>query len=141
MKFFYQSLHQTIESHSYTKPLVNTFSERIILTVPVLLSHLAFHLNSKQIEQLLNLSINIYNLPIFRQNINHYSSVSELFKGLFYALSDEEKIDKINQLLLLPLPNYNGFEIENNNVDRWKEPFIYLNFSPETKLPSSFNRV
>jgi len=76
---FYQSLHQTIESHSYTKPLVNTFSERIILTVPVLLSHLAFHLNSKQIEQLLNLSINIYNLPIFRQNINHYSSVSELF--------------------------------------------------------------
>lgn len=104
-------------------PLRNSLSTNILQLVPELLSRLCIRLSTAQINVLYNLAIKMYYHPIFHKDISLYKELENLFKRLFVCMSETEFSIKIPELLSLPIPTANRFEVK--YPDQWVEPFDF----------------
>lgn len=115
-----------------------SFSQRQVMLLPELLSRLCFRLSIKQLDELFKLAINMYKLPLFCQYHFLHDCVYVLFKRLLYAMPQSEVLQRIPELLSLPIPTEEGFEVSETQM--WREPFIYIEWLEDTRLGSDFDR-
>ena len=57
---------------------------------------------------------------------------------LLYSMPQSEIIEKMPDLLSLPIPTENGFRVENQAY--WPEPLCHVEWVENTSLKSSFDR-
>ena len=137
---FINSLTQAIK-HLVGNPqqiglLSTTFSERQVRLLPELLSRLCFRFSSTQFAQLFELATDMYKMPLFRQYHFLHSCVDVLFRRLLYAMPQLEILQRIPELLSLPIPTEMGFEV--SKPQWWPEPFGYTKWLEDTELDPDF---
>ena len=115
-----------------------SFSHRQVMLLPELLSRLCFRFSVEQLDELFKLTMNVYKLPLFRQYHFLHDCVYVLFKRLLYAMPQSEVLQRIPELLSLPIPTEEGFEVSETQM--WREPFIYIEWLEDTRLGSDFDR-
>ena len=115
-----------------------TFSERQVRLLPELLSRLCFRFSSTQFAQLFELATDMYKMPLFRQYRFLHSCVDVLFRRLLYAMPQLEILQRIPELLSLPIPTEMGFEV--SEPQWWCEPFGYIEWLEDTELDPDFER-
>lgn len=103
-----------------------------------LLSRLCIRLPPGRLDELFQLAKEMYTLPMFRLHYFHHECVNVLFEKLIPALPRTYILQVMNELLRLPLPTENGFEVA--VPEMWKEPFLHVRFGSETRLPTDFDR-
>lgn len=111
-----------------------SFSERLLQTGIEILSRLCFCYSNEQLEKLFNLAIQLYKVPIFRQEHQHQSCISTLFSRLFEVLPNQIILNHLPELLALPLCNEQGFMVTEHQS--WTDPFSYIDVGPDASLLS-----
>lgn len=113
-----------------------SFSERITRLVPELLSQLSFRLSKNQRKQLLRATMELYGHSAFRRYPMFPSGVKSLFLRLLFAMPESEILDRMPELLALPIPTETGFDV--TSPDLWLEPFDHIHLS--SSLAAEFDR-
>jgi hypothetical protein len=115
-----------------------SFSQRQVTIISEMLSRLCFRFSIGQLDQLFKLTLDMYKLPIFRQQYILHGCVDNLFERILYAMPQSEILQRILELLSLPIPKEMGFEVSVHQ--RWSEPFNHLKWLEDTKLDPDFDR-
>ena len=115
-----------------------TFSQRQVTIISEMLSRLCFRFSIGQLDQLFKLTLDMYKLPIFRQQYNLHGCVNNLFERVLYAMPQPDLLQKIPELLSLPIPTENGFEVSKPQM--WSEPFTYIEWLEDTIIDPDFDR-
>jgi hypothetical protein len=91
-----------------------------------------------QIEELVKFTVNCYkNLHIINNNHELISDISELWKVIFYSITESQLSNHLLEFIQLPVPNEKNYSIRDDDAYRWPEPF--KNF-PDVDC-SSFNFI
>jgi hypothetical protein len=137
---FYESLTQSIKSlkNAPQKFNNNNYSVLQIRIATEILSRLSIRLSFNQLDQLFSLGINLYKEPIFRNNFSLHDCVNRIFRMLLYSMPQSQILEKIPDLLSLPIPGENGFTVE--NPQRWDEPLSFIEWIENTELGGNDNR-
>lgn len=117
----------------------NDFSERMLDVVSEVLSRLCIHFSSKQLAQLYELTLEMYNSSLIRQEISLYDNLKHLFQRILYTMSQVDILERIPSLLSLPVPNENGFKVRVPEL--WVEPLRYIIWSDNSTTKSDFDRT
>lgn len=140
---FMNSLTQAIRHLSRNLELIDlarsSFSQRQVKLLSELLSRLCFRFSSERLDELFKLTANMYKQPLFRQYYILHSCVDDLFRGILSAMNQSEILQRIPELLSLPVPTEMGFEV--NKPQMWVEPFDHIEWSEHTRLESDFDRT
>jgi len=115
-----------------------SFSQRQVTLISEMLSRLCFRFSAGQLDQLFKLTLEMYKLPPFRQHYILHGSVDNLFERILYAMHQSEILQRIPELLSLPIPKEMGFEVSDSR--RWSEPFNHIKWLEDTKLNPDFDR-
>jgi len=139
---FINSLTQAIK-HLAGKPqqislIEPSFSRRQVTLLSKLLSRLCFRFSIEQLVQLFQLTVDMYKTPLFRQHSFLHTCVGTLFKRLLYAVPQSEILQRMPDLLSLPIPTDMGFEVSEPQL--WREPFVYIEWLEDTELDPDFER-
>jgi hypothetical protein len=139
---FTNSLTQAIK-HLAGKPhqislIEQSFSLRQVTLLSELLSRLCFRFSIEQLVQLFQLTVDMYKTPLFRQYSFLHTCVGTLFKRLLYAMPQSEILQRMPDLLSLPIPTDMGFEASAPQL--WREPFVYIEWLEDTELDPDFER-
>jgi len=102
------------------------------------LSRLCQRFSAEQLEKLLDLTITLYEIEQFIEQFREYDrlpaeKIGLLFDRIFYAIDQEELLQQIPKLLLLPLPF-------TSSVQYCLDPFVYLEWRNDFYLPNNFDR-
>jgi hypothetical protein len=116
----------------------SSFSQRQVTLLSKLLPRLCFRFSSKQLDELFKLTTNMYKQPFFRQYYILHSCVDNFFDGILYAMNQSEILQRIPELLSLPIPTEMGFEV--SDTQTWIEPFNRIKWLEDTKLDPDFDR-
>lgn len=140
---FKESVINSIENtshHNLSKKdyFIPSFAEAQLDLFTTLLSQLSVRLSKEELNDLLNITIDLYSNPIFTRDINRLYNLNHLFKRIFFAMTDLELLNNMSKLLSLPIPSENGFEVSASNL--LEEPFYFLQWKKIKKLPSEFDR-
>ncbi|KAF5437244.1 SIR2-like domain-containing protein [Candidatus Methanophagaceae archaeon] len=115
-----------------------SFSQRQVTIISEMLSRLCFRFSIGQLDQLFKLTLDMYKLPIFRQQYILQGCVDNLFERILYAMPQSEILQRILELLSLPIPTEMGFEVSDHQ--RWSDPFNHIKWLEDTKLDPDFDR-
>jgi hypothetical protein len=110
-----------------------SFSNLQIKITTELLSRLAFRLSKKQIDELLDITNQLYLRNLKSQNISFNDSLNHLFERIFYSMSDSEIIKKLPNLLNLPILIL--LEGQHPGMDHLVDPFSYIEWNQDTIIP------
>jgi hypothetical protein len=114
------------------------FSQRLIPTLSNLLSRLCFRFSADQRRELLDLTLMMYRSQLFyRTAILHQCVSKPLHSLLEYAMSRAEVMERMADLLSLPIPTEAGFDVD--TPQWWPEPFNSLTWLPEVRLKEGFD--
>ncbi|MHC1574414.1 MAG: SIR2 family NAD-dependent protein deacylase [Candidatus Methanogasteraceae archaeon] len=102
------------------------------------LSRLCFRFSIEQLDQLFDLTVDMYKLPIFRHDHSLHNCVNIRFQILLFAMPQSEILQRIPELLSLPIPTELGFEVAVPTW--WDEPFCYIEWLEDTELDPGFDR-
>jgi hypothetical protein len=102
------------------------------------LSRLCFRFSNERLDQLFKLALDMYRLPLFCQDPFLHGYVDALFKRLLLAMPQSGILQRIPELLSLPIPMEMGFEVDMPPL--WHEPFGYINWFEDKKLDHNFDR-
>lgn len=137
---FIQAAHQLQTAGTGRRTLLISSTAQIrTLIFAELLSRLCLRLSSEQLEQIFQIAKDAYTLPIFRGDIQQQECPGTLFAGLLDVLSQERLLQLMPELLRLPLPTEQGFEV--SEPQRWREPFRYIDWNAGTRLAEDFDRT
>ncbi|MDR7666495.1 SIR2 family protein [Methanosarcina sp. Z-7115] len=139
-KLFTNSLKQAVK-YLELNPIEchgNSYSVTQIELASGMLSRLCICLSTDQLDQLFSLSVDIYNTQIFRNHDFLHDCITNIFEMLLRSMPQYKIIEKMPDLLSLPIPTESGFECENQ--EHWPEPFTYVKWSENAGLKSSFDR-
>jgi len=135
------SLKQSLSDYhrnGHNNDFDNSLSYRQISIQMELLSRLSIRLNDNRLAELLDLAINIYKSQKIAPKIGYYDRIGTLFKRVSHTISQNKLLEKIGELIDLPIPTANYFTVPFS--DRLPEPFEYIEFSADFKIPASYNR-
>ncbi len=139
---FTNSLKQSIQHLTRNPQLIGltkpSFSQRQVVSLSELLSRLCFRFSTDQISLTFKLTVDMYRMHLFHQHHILYDCVDTLFKRIFYAMPQSELLQRIPELISLPIPTESGFEVRMPEL--WTEPFSHIEFLKSTKLESNFDR-
>ena len=142
-RLFKSSLTQAVQYLAKNSQRISllgaSFSERQVRLLPKLLSRLCLRFSSTQFAQLFELATDMYKMPLFRQYRFLHSCVDVLFQRLLYAMPQLEILQRIPELLSLPIPTEMGFEVSEPQL--WREPFRYVEWLEDTELDPDFERA
>jgi hypothetical protein len=103
-----------------------------------LLSRMCFRFSSAQLEELLQLTVEIFRQQVASPYPHIYSYVEKLFKRIFYALSRTDLLKKIPELLSLPIPDEGGARIQRSSTIT--DPFELIEWPSGIDLDASYDR-
>lgn len=115
-----------------------SFSERRVDQVPEILSRICFRCSSDQLAKVYELALAMYRSPIFTKHHYLHDGVKVLFKRLLFVFTDEEIIARIPELLSLPIPSVDGFEVSTPQF--WPEPFRFIKWTEDKNLHRGIDR-
>lgn len=133
-----QSMRHLAKFTSLTNPIESLFSRNQLIISLEIVSRLCFRLPFEQLDKLFNLAITIYSFPVFRQYFDMQDCIQSLFKRLLMVLPQEYILKRMVDLLTLPIPTENGFEVHEPQL--WGEPFKDIKWLKSTKLSSDYER-
>lgn len=116
----------------------SSFAEAQLDLFTILLSQLSVRLSKEELNDLLNITIDLYSNPVFTQTNSRIDNLNHLFQRIFFAMTDLELLNNMSKLLSLPIPSENGFEVSASDLLR--EPFSFLEWKKIKKLPPEFDR-
>jgi len=129
-----QGTKQLVDSSgSITIPSLS-FARRQTTVAADLLSRLAFRLSEVQLADALEMSLQLYRLPVFRQKAILHGAVGKLMKRVLYAVPESLLRQKLETLVQLPLADEEHFEVATANW--WPEPFDYIGSVQLTNPPA-----
>jgi len=134
-----QAINDLIGNPQKLNLLGSSFSQRQVLFLSELISRLCFRFSIKQINQVYQLTVSMYKMTLFQEYYILHSCVDVLLKRLLHAMSQAEILKRMPELLSLPIPSEDGFEVR--QTQSWPEPFRYIRWLEDTKLDSNFNRT
>ncbi len=137
---FYKSLTQATK---YLKDApqechINNYSVLQIRLASEMLSRLCIRLSLDQLDYLFSFSIDMYKEPIFRNNHFLHDCINNIFRMLLYSMPQSKILEKIPDLLSLPIPGENGFDV--NSPQYWPEPLSFVEWIEDTELGSNDNK-
>lgn len=138
MKAVNQSLRYLTEKPDSVNIKCESFSQRNIKLLLELLSRLSFRFSDERLHDLFKLALRIYKLPIIRQTFYLHECVKSLFQRLLFAMPQSEVLKRMADLLSLPLPGENGFDV--SDPKHWEEPFYFLYWQEDTKMDANIDR-
>ncbi len=133
-----QSMRYLAKYSNLTNSTESLFSRNQLIISIEIVSRLCFRLSFEQLDKLFNLAITIYSFPVFRQYYDMSYCVQSLFKRLLMALPQEYILKRMVDLLTLPIPTENGFEVHEPKF--WGEPFNDVKWQKSTKLSGDYER-
>lgn len=105
--------------------LLERRSEREISKMLIeLTSRICFRFTEEKLDQILSISLSLYRCMALGSYSDYYSHIDNLFKGIFYGLSQHKVISLMPILLTLPIPEDNGFNVE--RLQSFPEPFHHI---------------
>jgi len=121
----------------YKTKLFNALSE--------LISRLLFKLNNNRLNEIIDLTLKYYKSDKILDKflLNTREEFFNLFKRLFFTISEESILYKMDELLGLPILGQNGrFAQEQAQIRgiRWPEPFYFIFDDLLNSLPANFDR-
>ena len=114
------------------------FSQRQVLLLSELVSRLCIRFTEEQLDNLLSLTIEMYNTSIFREIFQLHDCVVTLLRRTLHSSPDSLILKRMTDLLSIPIPTHNGFEV--NELQSWREPFHYIEFTRDNGIIDSFDR-
>lgn len=136
-----RSLKQSLSDYyrnGHNQGFTNSFSYRQISTQMELLSRLSIRLSDTQLEELLDITINIYNTQKKSPILSFYDGIGNLFNRVSRAISQNKIFERMEVLLNLPIPMANYFTVP--ALEHFPEPFEYLHLDSNFKIPSGYDR-
>ena len=113
--------------------------EQQIRILSEILSRIAFRLNGVDLASLLELAIQAYKLPLFKNDRQKIKQINTLFNNILYGAPDSLVLEQMSDLLKLPIPEANGFSIcRDGKLD---EPFLNLIWSESATIDDTFDRT
>ena len=103
-----------------------------------LLSRICHRLPPDQLETVFMFAVDIYQHPIFMQNLSLHKPVDVLFKRIFETMSPADVLSRMNRLLALPMPGEGGFQVV--QPQEWVEPCERIRWTTNFKSPTEFDR-
>jgi hypothetical protein len=116
----------------------SSFSQRQVLFLSELISRLCFRFSVVQVNKIYKLTVDMYKAALFQHYSILHKCVDVLFKRLLYVMPQPEILKRMPELLSLPIPEEDSFEVKENQL--WPEPFKYIKWIGGAKLESNFNR-
>jgi SIR2-like domain len=105
--------------------LLERRSEREISKMLIeLTSRICFRLTEEKLDQILLIALSLYRHMALGSYPDYYSHIDNLFKGIFFGLSQHRVISLIPILLNLPIPEDNGFNVK--WLQSFPEPFCHI---------------
>ncbi len=135
------SLRQSLADYyrnGHNRDFDNSFSYRQISIQMELLSRLCIRLSDSRLEELLDITINIYKSQKNTPRIGFYDRIGVLFKRISYSISQNKLLEKLDDLLNLPIPTANYFTVP--ITEHFPEPFEYIDFKDNFQIPKGYNR-
>ncbi|MBC9784992.1 SIR2 family protein [Heliobacterium chlorum] len=129
-ELFLATLKQSIHRLSKSAPQFSfgyNYSKNKLSIISEIISRLSFRFSTKKLEELLELTIEMYKMPIVRQKQYLHDCIGILFQRIFFALPKDNIINKITELLALPIPDIDDFEVR--FPEGWVEPFDLIHWS------------
>ncbi len=119
---------------------ITGFAERQVRVLSDVLSRLSIRLDEGRRAQMLDLALEMYKLPLFGRFLRLYECVALVFRRLLsQAMDRPEVLNRMGQLLSLPVPGEGGFSVA--HPSEWPEPLDYLADWPAGGgLPTGFDR-
>lgn len=117
------------------------YSQRLAKMSSELLSRLSFRCSESQREELIDLAVRMYGLPVFREHHLLRECVASLFERIMspdFGASRAQILRWVPELLDLPIPEEAGFRV--STPETWVEPFNYIGGRYDEKLGSDFDR-
>lgn len=133
-----QSINDLIKNEHKINMLQQSFSQRILNSNSEILSRICFRFSENQLDQLLDLAIEMYKLPLIRNYHFLHDCVEVLFGRILFAMPQSKIMEKITELLSLPIPTSNGFDV--NLPSKWVKPFEYIRWKENSKLEENYDR-
>lgn len=115
-----------------------SFYRSSIKLITDLLSRLIFRLSVEQRDKVLETTLSLYEQPFIRSYPFISDIISPLFRRCFYAMTDEEILNRFKELLSLPVPDEAGFNVPKQ--DEFVNPFRYIKWKDLKKIPVGFDR-
>ncbi|NQT92849.1 MAG: SIR2 family protein, partial [Lentisphaerae bacterium] len=121
------ALKQTVEKvNAGDEPRPDQSCYRLISILSELLSRIAFRLDNEALSSVYDLAVELYGLPLIRRTFTFHSCLSELLRRVVFALGSEGVIQRMPELLALPIPGIAGFDVGGPMSEQWPEPFDYI---------------
>jgi hypothetical protein len=118
--------------------LLGRRSEREISKMLIeLTSCICFRFTEEKLEQILSISLSLYRHMSLGSYSDYYSHIDNLFKGIFYGLSQHKVISLMSTLLTLPIPEDNGFNVE--WLQSFPEPFHHISIHEASNSESEYD--
>ncbi len=135
-----QAIKYLVDNMHEVSGNVTGFAERQVRVLSDVLSRLSIRLDEARRAQMLNLALEMYSLPLFGRFLKLYDCVALVFARLLsQATNQPEVLNRMDQLLSLPIPGEGGFGVA--QPSEWPEPFVYLaGWSPGGGFPAGFDR-
>jgi hypothetical protein len=111
-----------------------TLSGRLAQHMPELLSRLCFRFSPTQLEELFDLAVRLYGSQPYRENHVLSGVLHPLFERLLYAMPDSLTLDRMTEILTLPIPTVDGFKVVLPEPETWCEPARYLSWVAEKPI-------
>lgn len=140
---FFNSLVQSARrllSNSQEVSLHRTsFSQRQVRAMAELLSRLSIRSSHEQLARLFDLAKQMYESPLFQRHNWLHDHVGSLFRRILSsAMPRQEILQRVPELLALPIPGDSGFSV--STPEMWVEPFTYVDWDRDEKLEDNFDR-
>jgi hypothetical protein len=116
---------ESVREESYSILQVKITSE--------LLSRLAFRFSQNQVDELLEITNQLYTKNIKTQNFEFNDSINHLYERIFYLMADSIISGKLNDFLDLPILKHS--EGQHLGMDHLVDPFTFIHWDETTKIP------
>jgi hypothetical protein len=139
LRSFKQSLNHLLKCRWPDKYNEPDFSYHNIKILSEILSRFCFRFSNEQIGDLFDLTVQMYNSPIFYKDVALYDCLSNLFNRTLFNMPESMLFEKIPILLNLPIPTEK--EYNPSIVKHWIEPALLFEWKEKEKMPSDFDRA
>lgn len=127
LKVIDKSDMESIRGESYSILQIKITSE--------LLSQLAFRFSQDQVDELFEITNQLYLKNIKNQIIDFNDPINHLYKRIFYSMTDSAISEKLENLLDLPI--FTRAEGQHPGMDHLKDPFFFIFWEDNTIIPES----
>ncbi len=125
-RMFVPALKQVIRLLPTEPPRRSSFSEEIVVALGEVLSRLTVLFSPQQLEELLDVTLAMYESPAFQKDFRLYSVVEKFLRRVLLALPNTELTQRLPEILSLTFPGDKHSLVDDMASGNWPEPVNYI---------------